>query len=152
MFRRRKTWWLSASLMVGWFLLRDDKCQYGLCSHIPSSIYWETPIGIKPLSIGSRVGRPTDRNALNTAFGKIDHPYPKNYSALLRLAWHTLYLELQSSPFRSFLDSLTEKVHLSTCHFRLIKNRRRLESSFVFSQLLKIEKTSCVKVSKIHLI
>ena len=43
-----------------------------------------------------------------------------------------------------------EKVHLSTCHFRLIKNRRRLESSFVFSRLLKIEKTSCVKASKIY--
>ena len=105
------------------------------------------PYRHKPLSIGSRVCRPTDRNALNTAFGKIDRPYRKKYSAVLRLVWYSLCLDFQSSLFRSFSDSLTEKVHLSTCHFRLIKNRRRLESSFVFSRLFKIEKASCVKAS-----
>jgi len=39
--------------------------------------------------------------------------------------------------FRSFSDSLKEKDHLSTCHFRLIKNQRRLESSLAFFSTLK---------------
>ena len=43
-----------------------------LGSHVPSRIYGETPLGLHPLSIGSRVCHLVNRNAPNTAFGKID--------------------------------------------------------------------------------
>ena len=108
---------------------------------------------LHPLSLGSRVCRPIDRNALNIAFRKIDCRTIKSIMQFCDWFGNPLCLDFQRSLFRSFSDSLKEKVHLSTCHFRLIKNRRRLESSLAFSRLLKIEKAKlCQSVIKIYLI
>ena len=117
-------------------------------------VYWETPIGFYPLSLGNRVGRPTDRDAVNTAFTKIDHPYRKTYSVVSRKVWHTLCLDLQSSFFWPFSNSITEKVQPSICHFGLVNTSKATRVIFSFFSTLKTWKSKFVSksvVNKIYL-
>ena len=124
---------------------------------VPSCIYRETTIGYHPLSLGSSVCRPIDRNALNRAFGKIychtkvlgnfSMIYHKGVFCCFKIDLVNPLARLPEQSLSFLFDSLKEKVHLSTCHFRLIKNQRGLESALDFSRILKIGKESCIKMS-----
>ena len=124
--------------VVGWFLhVESITTNTDLSSHVPSRIYWETPLGLKLLSIGSRVCRLVDHNAPNTAFGKIDCRTVKRILQFCDWPGTPLFLDLQRSSFWPFSDSITEKVHPSICHFGLVKSSKETRVIFSFFSTLK---------------
>ena len=132
----------------------SDKYQYGLVLPRTVAYILGDPYRNKAFIHRKPCQPPTDRNAVNTAFTKIDHPYRKTYSVVSRKVWHTLCLDLQSSFFWPFSNSITEKVQPSICHFGLVNTSKATRVIFSFFSTLKTWKSKFVSksvVNKIYL-